>query len=148
MSRRTIYRITFPHTCVIFLGLAMLVAACDSGGSNGKEGNGPDTTPPPVPSGLSATSGDSEIELSWSAVSSSDLDGYHLYRATSAINSVEGMTPVNGSTPITETQFTDGSVDNGTTYHYRLTAIDTNGNESEASSEVEVTPFPTPPDRP
>jgi len=123
--------------------------ACSGSGSN-EEPNTPeppDTTPPAAPSGLSATSGDGEASLEWGAVSASDLEGYNLYRATSSIGSVSDLTPIN-STPLSETSFTDADVSNGTVYYYRVTAMDDSDNESDGSSEVEVTPFPDPPERP
>ena len=137
------------------LALAVLVAAtltlgaCSGGGSNEPEPDPPeeDTTPPAVPSGLEATSGDGEIELSWSSVSASDLDGYNVYRDTEAFSSIGSRSPVNGA-PLSETTFDDADVENGTTYYYRVTAVDTNDNESDPSDEAEITPFPSPPDRP
>lgn len=128
--------------------LALALAACSSGGSNEEPDPPPDTTPPGVPVGLSAASGEGEVTLEWNAVSAADLDGYNVYRATSSISSVEGQTPVNGSARLTATTFTDADVTNGTTYFYRITAVDESGNESDGSDEVEVTPFPPPPDRP
>lgn len=35
----------------------------------------------------------------------------------------------------------DTGLDDGTTYYYRLTAVDDSENESSPSSEVEITPF-------
>lgn len=129
------------------LGLLLATTGCSGGGSNEPDPPAEDTTPPPAPSGLQATSGDSEIELRWSAVSASDLDGYNIYRSTSSIGSVSGLTPLN-SAPRSEASFTDTSVSNGTTYYYRVTAVDNSDNESSPTGESEVTPFPTPPTRP
>lgn len=121
------------------------LAGCSAGGSSEEP---EDTTPPEMPSGLEATSGDGEVVLEWKASGASDLGGYRVYRATTSISSVEGMTPASGSAPLPETTFTDAEVTNGTTYYYRVTAVDAAGNESDGSAEVTVTPFPTPPDRP
>ncbi len=134
---------------VILLTIGLV--GCSSSGSNDDDnGGGPpdeDTTPPPVPSNLEAISGDGEVELSWSAVSASDLDGYNVYRSTSSIGSLSGLTPLNGS-PLSQASFTDSDVSNGTLYYYRVSAVDDSDNESGGSGEVEVTPFPSPPDRP
>ncbi len=132
------------------LFLFTLLTGCSAGGSNEPDPSppAPDTTPPAVPSGLAATSGSGAISLTWSAVSASDLAGYNLYRSTASIGSIEGLSPVNGGNPLTETTLTDADVSNGTTYFYRVTAVDDEGNESGGSSEIQVTPFPVPPDRP
>jgi len=134
---------------VLICGLVFGLGACDSGGSNGAEPDpGEDTTPPSAPSGLEATSGDGEIGLSWSSVSASDLGGYNVYRSTSSISDVSGMPPVNGTSLVSGSSYVDQDVENGTAYFYRITAVDESENESDASGEAEVTPFPYPPDRP
>ena len=134
----------FSRTPIVTTGLAVILLlslpACDAAG--------PDTTPPSAPSGLSASSGDGQISLSWNGSDASDLAGYNLYRAQRSISSADEMTPVNGTSPINETSLTDQDIDNGATYYYRLTAVDESGNESTLSGEVSKTPFPPPPGRP
>ena len=139
----------FSFVRLIVLGaIAMaMLGACSGGGSNEPDPPEEDTTPPAAPSALEAISGDGEIGLSWSSVSASDLDGYNVYRSTSSISDLSGLSPVNGA-PLSETIFDDADVDNGTTYYYRVTAVDTNDNESDPSGQAEITPFPSPPDRP
>ena len=139
------FSITSKLATGLVFALLLSLAACDSAGTGEEE---PDTTSPSAPSGLSATSGDGEMSLSWNSASASDLAGYHLYRAERSISSVDGMTPVSGSAPISETSLTDSDVENGTTYYYRVAAVDEDGNESTLSGEVKGTPFPNPPDRP
>ena len=136
--------ITSRFATGLVFALLLMLNACDSAGPD----EDLDTTPPSAPSGLSATSGDAELSLSWNSTGASDLDGYRLYRAESSISSAEGMKPVSGSAPISETSLTDSEVTNGTTYYYRVTAVDESGNESSMSSEVKGTPFPDPPGRP
>ncbi len=125
----------------------------DSGGGNEEPSPDPDpstedTTPPSAPSEMNGLSGDRQVALDWDAVSADDLDGYNLYRSEESFSNISGMDPINGSSLITSEEFTDDDVTNGTTYYYRLTAVDENDNESGTSSEVEVTPFSNPPDRP
>ena len=94
-------------------------------------------------SGLEGTSGDSQVELSWEAATGADT--YNVYRdTTSGVDA--------SSAPLEEgvagTTFTDGSAENGTTYYYVVTSVNTNDEESSESGEVEKTPFSDPPDRP
>ncbi|HUG31166.1 MAG TPA: fibronectin type III domain-containing protein [Candidatus Limnocylindria bacterium] len=98
----------------------------------------PASTPPPTapgaPSGLSATSGNSQISLSWSAPVSdggSPITGYRIYRSTST--GTETFTGVS----VTSTRYTDSAGSYGTTYYYRVSAVNSVGegplsNESSA----------------
>lgn len=88
-------------------------------------------------------SGDAEISLTWEAVS--EAEAYNVYRSTSSTNGVEGN-PHEES--ISSESYTDSSVENGTTYYYRVTAVGSDGVEGDASGEEEVTPFDEPPTRP
>lgn len=142
--------------CSVLL-LSLLLAACggapsDNGGNEEPPPPPPpppgDTTPPSAPQNVSGESDDQLVELTWSANSESDLAGYNLYRSESSFSSVSSMTPVNGGTFLSGTDYSDSELQNGTTYYYRLTAVDDNDNESGPSAEVEVTPFSDPPVRP
>lgn len=119
----------------------------DNGNDNDNDPDTEDTTPPSSPGSLEGTSGNQMVELVWDTNDEDDLEGYNLYRAEESFSDVSGMDPVNNEL-LSETEFTDEDVQNGTTYFYRLTAVDGNDNESSTSSEVEVTPFANPPDRP
>ncbi len=136
------------------LFVVILLAGCggspSDSGDNGDDSDPPeeDTTAPASPSGVEGDSGDQKVELSWDANNESDLDGYNLYRSESSFSDVSNMNPVNGSTLISDLGYTDTGLENGTTYYYRLTAVDENDNESGTSPELEITPFADPPDRP
>ncbi len=142
---------TFLITSIVLTlcGFFMLVSCGGSstGPGNGGNGNGSDEAPS-APANLDGNSGDQEIELTWDANNEDDLAGYNLYRSTSDISSISGMDPVNGSDLIQTADFTDSNLENGTTYYYRLTAVDDNDNESSMSSQLEITPFSNPPDHP
>jgi serine protease len=96
----------------------------------------PDTTPPSAPTGLSASAGNGTVALDWSNNTEADLDGYIVYRATSAAGPYAAL----NSNPLGASAYTDGSVTNGTTYYYRVTAVDIAGNESADSATVSGTP--------
>ena len=143
-------------TGILVTGLVLLVAGCGGAGANGNgdgdgDGNGDDdggdedTTAPAVPGGFSGESMDSAIDLTWGAVDADDLGGYNVYRDTESGGDASGD-PLEGG--LSETGYTDESAENGTTYYYVVTAVDTADNESDPSSEVEKTPFDDPPDRP
>lgn len=126
-------------TGCLVVGLVVTSAGCSSNGSNGDQ-----TEPAPqAPSGLSATSGNGEVELAWE--SAQNADRYRVYRATSSTNGASG-TPL--ETNITSTDYTDTSAENGTKYFYRVTAVAGEDSESDASGEATVTPFAEPPSRP
>ncbi len=103
-----------------------------------------DTTPPAVPSGLAATAGSSQVQLSWSANSEPDLAGYNVYRATVA----GGPRTLVNTGLVTVTSLTDTGLTNGTTYFYVVSAVDTSTNESAVSAEVSATPVAAPPPPP
>lgn len=135
------------------LTLTLAVAGCGGAGSNEensggdeKGSDGPSLSAPAVPSGLEATSGDSEIGLSWEAVD--EANAYRVYRGTSS-----GVDTSSSAleTDVSSTDYTDGTAENGQTYYYVVTAVaeeDGETAESGASNEVEKTPFSDPPNRP
>jgi TolB protein len=126
-----------------------ILTSC-GGSSTGPDNGGDNDTdePPAAPANLTGNSGDQEVILNWDANNEDDLRGYHLYRSTESFSEISNMEPVNGSDVIQETEFNDTNLDNGTTYYYRLTAVDEGSNESDVSAELEITPFSDPPDRP
>lgn len=96
-----------------------------------------------APSGLEGTSRDSEIALSWDAAGGAET--YNVYRSTSSGVDVSAS-PLD--TGISSSEYTDETAENGTKYYYRVTSVNPGGAESEASGEVEKTPFADPPNRP
>lgn len=85
----------------------------------------------PMPSDLSATAGDSEVELTWTGVEEADY--YNIYRD-------EYSMPFGQSS---STAYMDSDVINGTAYSYVVTAVFTGtGEESEPSNEVTAIPMP------
>jgi hypothetical protein len=79
--------------------------------------------------GVQATS--HSVALNWIA-SSSPVTGYNVYRSTT---SGSNYTKVNGSL-VSTVNYTDSTVQNGTTYYYVTTAVDASGNESTYSNQA------------
>lgn len=100
----------------------------------------PDPTPPAAPTGLSANAGDGVVSLNWNDNSEGDLAGYNVYRATSSNGT---YSKINGSL-VTSSSYNDTSVNNGTTYWYRVTAVNDEGLESGNSNTVSATPTAPP----
>ncbi|MCJ7729205.1 MAG: cellulase family glycosylhydrolase, partial [Sedimentisphaerales bacterium] len=96
-----------------------------------------DVTPPSVPAGVSATPGFATVSLDWNNNTEGDLAGYNVYRSTT---SGSGYSKLNGYF-LSDSNYADVNVFVGTTYYYVVTAIDTNYNESDKSSEVSATPI-------
>ncbi len=92
--------------------------------------NDTDSTPPAIPTGLSATGYESYIHLTWAPNSEDDLAGYRLYRADSSDFQIIG------SVPETATSYNNNTGAPPKTYHYKISAYDLSGNESALSSEV------------
>src|SRR5579862_5921511 len=103
--------------------------------SPARAGTTPSLSPPAdAPVGLTATSSDGRVVLTWSAVSGS---GYRIFRATSG---VWDATPVATTSSLT---YTNTGLTNGTTYTYKVTAYNRAGT-GPASNDVSVTPLATP----
>ena len=89
------------------------------------------TSAPAAPTGLAAVPGDARVTLSWNAVSGAT--SYRVYRGT-ASGSLSLL-----QSGVTATTFLDTGVVNGTTYYYKVSAVNAAG-ESPQSAEVSATP--------
>jgi hypothetical protein len=91
---------------------------------------------PMAPGGVIATPGDDTVGLDWNDNTESDLLGYNVLRST-----VSGGTYTQlNVTTLLLSAFTDNTAVNGTTYFYRVEAIDTDTNVSAPSLDTEATP--------
>lgn len=91
-------------------------------------------TPPPAPTGLTATPGNLQVILNWSATSGAT--SYNVKRAT-----VSGGPYTTIAAGVTSTTFTNTGLSNGTTYYFVLSAANSAG-ESPNSTQVSATPQP------
>jgi pectate lyase len=89
----------------------------------------PDVTPPSNVDGFWALGQDGQTVLTWIDNTETDLVGYYIYRTTTW---GAGYVRLN-ETPLPQAGYVDTDVVNGTMYYYRITAVDTSGNESEVS---------------
>ncbi len=89
-----------------------------------------------IPSNLTATAGDASVSLDWDDNTEASLAGYDLYKSV-----LTGLiwNKIN-DTLLTDSEYLDEDVNNGTRYYYKVKAIDGTGNSSEFSSIVEATP--------
>ena len=108
----------------------------DSFGNNGSSlGAGSsitlDVTPPVAPTALAAVAAaGGTVRLTWNTLA--DAASYRVYRATSTITTINGLSPLKTviAATTTDTPATDDS------YHYVVTALDAAGNESPLSNDV------------
>jgi predicted phage tail protein len=98
---------------------------------------------PGPPTGLTATAGNGQVSLSWTApasvVGGPAIIGYDVYMGTSSHG--ESATPVN-RTLIGGTSYTVAGLTNGTTYYFTADAVNDAELHSVASNEASATPAP------
>ena len=87
-----------------------------------------DNLVPSVPGGFAVAYAAHANDLSWDESSDPDFAGFHIYRA---LDPEFTAAPENLVHTTTETAWTDG-VEEGWQYHYKISAIDLSGNESDA----------------
>ncbi|HTD95545.1 MAG TPA: fibronectin type III domain-containing protein [Edaphobacter sp.] len=104
-----------------------------------------DTFPPDVPTGLAAIPGEAtatghpSIDLSWQSGDAPDLAGYRVYRQQVTAGSLTGATERLTPSPILAAAFHDPNPNPNQRYAYRVTAVDTAGNESAPSADAQET---------
>ena len=135
---------TYPASAYVGVGLRGTTGRLDDFGARTI---GAAATPPGAPQNLQATGGNAQVSLTWSAPASdggSQVTGYKIYRSTTS-----GTETLLASPPGTGTSYTDLSAVNGTTYYYKVSAVNA-VNEGPLSNEASVTPAApaTPPTAP
>lgn len=116
------------------------VASVNAGGQSpmSAEASATPVAVPVAPTGLSVTSGDAVITVSWTAVTGADT--YNVYRGTTP----NGQAATAVATGLTSPTFQNTGLTNGTTYYYKVTAVNGSG-ESPRSAEIIGTPVSQPP---
>ena len=92
---------------------------------------------PSAPQSLGASAGNAQVVLNWSAPASnggSAVTSYNVYRATSP-----GGEGADCDRRASGTTYTDATAANGTTYYYKVTAVNSVG-EGPLSNEANATP--------
>ncbi len=92
--------------------------------------------PPAAPTNLTAIADNGNVTLDWDNNGETDLAGYNVYRSTTQGS---GYSKLNTSL-ITDSNYIDSSVVNGTPYYYVVTAVDSASSESGYSNEANATP--------
>lgn len=95
-----------------------------------------DTTPPATPLGLTASVGDTKINLSWNANTEIDLANYILKWGVHA-NQLTNQS----SLPKDSTEFSVTGLTNATNYDFAVQAVDNAGNISSSTTVVSATPI-------
>ena len=93
-----------------------------------------DLSPPSAPEGLTASSTESSIDLSWETVLGAGLAGYTVYRRREGHLLYASIATV----PVGQTTYHDASVQPGMYYDYAVAAQDASGNESDLSARVRI----------
>lgn len=91
--------------------------------------------PPDVATGLTATAGNGEVNLSWTA--SQRATSYTIMRGASP-----GQESTTVATNVTNPSYTDTGVTNGITYYYVVVAATSSGGSSPNSNEASSKPAP------
>ena len=97
------------------------------------------TTTLSAPSGLTATGTAGQVSLDWSAVTSASSYTVYWGNSTGVSSSSTAITSVSTD------NYTHSSLDNGSTYYYKVAALDSAFTVGALSSEVSAaTPLPAP----
>lgn len=102
---------------------------------------------PAAPQNLAATAGDSSVSIVWNRIPDPDLMRFRIYKGTAPNPSVVHDSTLAGAADDTSRTFS--GLSNYTEYFFRVTAVDSNGHESDFSNEVSAMPTDqTPPAAP
>jgi hypothetical protein len=95
----------------------------------------PDGPPPLPPSSVTVSPGDRQVSLSWAT--SRDATTYTVKRSTTNAEPFEIA-----ASGLTSTTFTDTTADNGTTYQYKVSSVNANGESGPSGAATVFLPKP------
>jgi len=98
-----------------------------------------DSTSPSTPLNLAGVNGDLFNTISWSSSADGDVIKYYLYSDTTNGFTAD-TTKLLATITNPDTQYTHTDLINFKTYYYRLSAVDSSGNESGLASQISSTP--------
>ncbi len=98
-----------------------------------------DLSAPGQPLNLDALGSSTDISLLWTAVGSTDLYGYNVYRST---DSLAGYVKVNNYIDIRTAYYKDEGLPPFARYYYKVASVDSSGNESILSRYISSTTNP------
>ncbi|MEE8418014.1 MAG: hypothetical protein V3S06_05050 [candidate division Zixibacteria bacterium] len=111
--------------------LVLLLTACDQRSTTYVAGE--DYQAPPVPSGVTTTTGDGIIWVEWNPINGiPDLAGFYVWRS---IDNLDFFWLATVGENVAE--YEDDEVTNGDTYYYGVSSFDDDGNESRVSFDWE-----------
>ncbi|MBD3348609.1 MAG: T9SS type A sorting domain-containing protein [Candidatus Eisenbacteria bacterium] len=93
-----------------------------------------DDLAPGAPTGVTASSCEDGVRISWNAGPEYDLETYRLYRRAGVTSYYQEITEI----PAGVTSHVDRDVLDGWSYEYAVSAVDADGNESDLSASVAV----------
>jgi Glycoside hydrolase family 44/Fibronectin type III domain len=123
------------HSVATFLLVAVAALFLPSCGGSGN-GGGTTGTAPSAPTNLTATAGNQQVALTWTA--STNATNYNVMRSTT---NGSGYTKI--SSPTT-TSYTDTGLTNGTTYYYVVTATNSAGTSGDSNQASATPSLPAP----
>ena len=106
-------------------------AAREATSANRKPAPGPPGAAEAAPEGAAAISRGDSVALNWES-STTGAAGYNVYRSTSPLGKFARL----NSSPIAAALFSDKSVSDGTTYYYRIMAVDPSGGQSSPVNAI------------
>ncbi|WP_254450282.1 cellulose binding domain-containing protein [Cohnella herbarum] len=117
------FRVVYPSATATLISNHAQQMNAKSGGTQ---------QPPSAPTGVTATAGNAQVALSWTA--SSGATSYTVKRAATS-----GGPYTNVATGLTATSYSNTGLTNGTTYYYVVSAVNSVG-ESANSAQASATP--------